>query len=189
MKSIEDISIGSNHQQGFTIVEMIVTIAIIAIAAAIAVPSISRWNAKARLDGAARNLLFNFQHAKMQAAKRSNYCTITFNLPVDGNTYEYVIFEDSDQDLEHDDGEEILRKIKFSEVSEYRGVSLDTSEGGGDGLSFADNDNGRPSVAFNSRGLSINNTGGSGAGTVHMKNNINEKKQIQVSTAGRVRIQ
>jgi hypothetical protein len=110
-------------------------------------------------------------------------------LPVSGTTYDYVTYVDADQDLEYDAGSDrILKKIKFSNHSEYKGVSFDTNQGGGDGLTFSNNDNGRPSVAFNSRGLTMNNAFGSGAGFVYLTNN-NNTKQIRVSTAGSVRIQ
>lgn len=185
----EKILVGPKCLKGFTIVELLITMAIIAITAGIATPNILQWIANSRLDGAARNLLFNFQHAKMEAAKRATQCTVTFNLPVSGTTYDYVVYVDADQDLEYDAGSDrILKKIKFSNHSEYKGVSFDTNQGGGDGLTFSSNDNGRPSVAFNSRGLSMNNAFGSGAGSVYLTNN-NNTKQIRVSTAGSVRIQ
>ncbi len=180
--------VGANHMKGFTIVEMMITLAIIAIAAGIATPNVLLWVANARLDGAARNVLFNFQSAKMEAAKRSTYCTVTFNQPVGGTTYDYVVYIDADRDLEYDSGEKIVKQTDFSGVSEYKGVSFDTSQGGGDGLTFTDNDDSRPSVAFNSRGLTMNNAGGSGAGNVYLKNEKGRTKRIQVSTAGSIRI-
>ena len=174
--------IDRKHQLGFSLMELMVTLAIIAIVAAISLPNISKWRANYRLNAAARDVVANLRHAQSEAAKRDKYCTITFNQPV-GN-YDYAVYVDADKDLEYD-SEEILIGIRFSD---YKGVELDTGEGGGDGLTFANNDNSRPSVAFNSRGLPIGNGGGSGAGSIYIKNTVNSKKEIQVSTAGSIRI-
>ena len=170
------------HQLGFTLLELIVTLSVIAIVAAIAIPKMSTWAANYRLNSAARDLAANLQHAKLEAVKRRTQCTITFKQPV--GTCDYAVYMDADSNLEYD-AEEILIQVR---LSDYKGVAFDTSEGGGDGLSFPDNDNFRPSVAFNTRGLPINNTGGSETGSIYLINTNNRKKEIQISAAGSIRI-
>ncbi len=180
----QNISAGK-REFGFTLVEVLVTFAIIAILSAIAVPGFSRWLPNYRLKSAARDVVSNFQLAKLTAIKKGINCTITFNKTISGETYDYVIYEDADNDLEYDASEQIVNKVVFSE--HYTGVSFDTAQGGGDGLTFTDNDNSLPSTAFRLNGLTRSNTpGGSGAGAVFLKNTQNNTVSIVVSAAGNV---
>jgi prepilin-type N-terminal cleavage/methylation domain-containing protein len=174
---------------GFTQVELIVAIVIIAIAAAFALPNVLEWRANAKLNGAARDLVGHFQIARMEAAKRSGFCTITFSIAVDGTPYDAIVYVDSNRNLQWDN-EEILRRVKFSD-SIYKTISLDTSQGGGDGLTFADNGIGQPSIAFNPSGLPVDDTGNiitAGADSVFIRNDRGGTKSITVSPAGNIRI-
>lgn len=171
---------------GFTLVEVLVTFAIIAILSAVAVPGFSRWIPNYRLKNAARDVVSNFQLAKLTAIKKGVNCTITFNQVIGGTTYDYVVYEDANNNLEYDAGEQVVNQVAFSE--HYAGVSFDTTQGGGDGLLFMDNDNSLPSTAFRLNGLTRDNAGGSGAGTVFLKNGQNKTASIDVSAAGNVTI-
>jgi len=89
--------------------------------------------------------------------------------------------------LEYDAGEQVVNQVVFSD--HYAGVSFDTAQGGGDGLTFTDNDNLLPSFAFRLNGLTRSNTpGGSGAGAVFLINTQNKTVSIDVSAAGNVTI-
>ena len=174
------------RESGFTMQEVIVTLAIISILSAIAVPGFSRWIPNYRLKSAARDVVSNFQLAKLTAIKKGINCTITFNKTIGGTLYNYVVYEDANNNLEYDAGDQVVNKVVFSE--HYAGVSFDTTQGGGDGLDFTDNDNSLPSTAFRLNGLTRDNAGGSGAGTVFLKNGQNKTASIRVSAAGNVTI-
>ncbi|MBW2129982.1 MAG: prepilin-type N-terminal cleavage/methylation domain-containing protein, partial [Deltaproteobacteria bacterium] len=56
-------------QEGFTLLELIMTMVILAILATIAIPTFSVWLPEYRLKKAARDLYSNIQLAKMQAVR------------------------------------------------------------------------------------------------------------------------
>ena len=163
---------------GFTLIELMIAIGIISILAAIAVPAVMNWLPNYRLKAAARDLYSNMQKAKLEAVKRNCNATVTFNLPVGGTNYDCVNYIDSDNDLEYDAGEQVLLRLNFAD---YKSVNLTAN-------TFANNDNARPSVAFNSRGLPISNTGGFGAGTVTLTNTNGRIYTVTVNSAGSIKI-
>lgn len=157
--------------RGFTLVELMVVIAIVVFGMAIAIPNINAWKASGLFNAAARDLRSSFQLAKMEAAKNNVVCTITFNLAVGS----YDVYVDTDEDLVFDDpGELRLNSVVFSD---YKGVSLGA-------VTFAGNGFGDPSVAFNSRGLPIASGGGPGGGTVTLSDNYGRTRTITVTAAG-----
>jgi len=179
------------RNEGFTLMELIIVIGVIAIAAAFTLPNIPSWRASAKLNGASRDLATNFQLAKMEATKRNSFCAVTFNITVDGTLFDAIVYVDVAGNLLYNAGDdEILRTVKFSDPI-YQTISLDPDQGGGDGLTFADNASGQPSIAFNSRGLPINNTGSVitvGADSVFIRNDRDGRKTIKVSPVGNISI-
>lgn len=63
-------------QYGFTLVELMVTLAIMAIFMAAAAPSIMEWVAHARMRGAAEGILSGLQQARGEAIKRNQVVTL-----------------------------------------------------------------------------------------------------------------
>lgn len=195
------------NNRGFTVAELAITLAIIAILASMAIPSVTNWLPNYRLRKALTDLRNNFQHARLEAVKSNCNCTITFNQAVGGIAYDYAIFLDIDNNLEYDgdltadaidndnDGtvdeadevETVIVRVSWSDYN--NDVRFDTTQGGGDGLTFTNNDDVLPSVAFRSTGLPRNNAGGLGNGSVFLTNTNGTDRSVVLSSAGMISIQ
>lgn len=65
--------------KGFTLVEMMVVIAIVAILSAIAIPNLFSFAAGMKLRSASRDLYSNFQQARIKAIRHNSRWAIRFN--------------------------------------------------------------------------------------------------------------
>ena len=183
------LSTTAEGSRGFTFLEVVVAMLLIGVIAAFAIPAFSTWLPDYRLKAAARELFSHFQQAKIAATKSGSYSTICFNQKIGVTTYSYVVFVDADNNLEYDPGEKIIAKRLWGAGDQYLGVSFDPSKGGGDGLTFSNNDTGNPAVAFQPSGIPTNNSGGLGMGTVYLRNTKGMKIKLVLSSAGNVRIE
>jgi len=166
-------------EEGFTLVELIIVIALISVVSAIAVPNIVVMRQNAELRGAARDLISNIQLTKITAIERNKYCAITFNTSPAG----YTVYVDANENLQYD-GPPDDEPVKSVLLSDYGTTSYDSSQGGGDGLTFSNPSN---AIAFAPDGLP-KSLSGFGAGTVSLKNDQNKTTSVVVSSAGNIRI-
>ncbi len=173
---------------GFTLLEIFLILLFLGVMAAIAVPALSNWIPSYHLKGAAQDLYQSFQMAKSSALGKGLNCTVTFYQPLGAITYDYVVFMDTDGDLEYDAGEQVLVKRVWG-GEEFPGISFDKSRGHGTGLTFHRNDDGLPAISFKSSGIPVSNTGGLGMGTAYLVNKRGCLAQIVVSSTGNVRVQ
>ena len=74
-------------KSGFTVVELLVVLAVFFIFVAIGVPNFMTWIPRYRLKSAARDLYSNMQLAKMTAVKSNQNCTVTYST----NPDQYVL--------------------------------------------------------------------------------------------------
>ena len=68
-----------NAQHGFSVTELMIVVAILAIIGGLAVPSIKHWSKNYRLQGAVSNILADFQRAKLGAVKENRAWTMDFS--------------------------------------------------------------------------------------------------------------
>ncbi len=173
-------------KNGFTLIELAVVMLLFILTAAFAVPNVAKVIPRYRLKEASRGIYSDLQLAKLTAVKEGTPCTVEFT------STGYQIFIDVNENLERDGVETgnqyLLKQVNWSD---YKDVELDTSNGGGDGLSFMDNDNGNPAISFLPTGLTINNIGGLGVGTVflRLKNDTSKQMRVVVNSTASIRIE
>ena len=147
-----------NKQSGFTLIELIVIIAIVAVFAGIAVPNFLSYMPKSRLNGAARQVMGDLMAARMKAVKENTTVTVEW---VSNHKYKIsTASEDKTIDIQ----------------TNYRDVIIGSVSGG----SFSSNS--FSSISFLSRG-----TIQPGAGSIGLTNSSNSKK-VSVAITGRVKI-
>lgn len=66
-------------QQGFSVIDLMITVAILAIVGGLAVPSITQWSRNYRLQGAVTTMFSDFQRAKLGAVKENRAWTMDFS--------------------------------------------------------------------------------------------------------------
>jgi type IV fimbrial biogenesis protein FimT len=79
-----------HNQKGFSLIELIVVITIIAIAVGITIPVYSSMKPKLRLNGAARQMQGDLMRARMQAISQNN----EFRLSFSDDNHQYYIWVD-----------------------------------------------------------------------------------------------
>jgi len=148
-----------NKQSGFTLIELMVIIAIMAVSAGIAIPNFLSYMPKHRLNGAARQVMGDLMAARMKAVKLNHRAKVFFY-----SDHQYKICDDADNNgtVADGEGDVLLRDIQ----TEYSDVTFDSSN--------------PPDPVFSSRGTATTTT-------ITLQNSSG-LKVITISIAGRVKI-
>lgn len=147
------------RDSGFTVVEFLVAIAMVAILSSIAIPSYISWRSAAKLKEAVNLVWSDLERAKSHAVRRNKFVAIVFS--ADG----YTIFVDDGSggatagNWNHETGEEFLTHRKMP-----AGVQIDLVN------TTFDNDR----TGFNGRGW-IGNTG-----KVTLQNSNGDQKVVSI---------
>jgi len=156
-----------NHKKGFTLVELMVVIAIIGIISAISSLSLVTGLPKYRLKRASRDITSHLRKARSTAIKTSSSVIIQF--ATDNNSYSIDgrLYPDTDENTEN-------------ALSSYYGSGLYFDRGNygsGNPITFPGQ-----RVTFNSRGISPS------LGSIYISNNEGAVNKIAISRAGRIRL-
>ena len=154
-----------HKKDGFSLFELLVVVAIIAVVSAIVTPQIIGWRNSAKLRGTVDNLKGDLEMAKINAVKENSSVAVVFDATG------YRVFVDRANPWVHDPDERLLRTRQLP-----AGVAFDFSH---PSWGFTGN-----RTRFNSRG-----TAGTENGTAVIVNNRGEQSNIVVSTLGRIRVQ
>ena len=93
-----------NNNKGFTIVELVVVLAILSIIMAISIPNFSAWLPRNRIKTSVRHIYNDMNLARSRAVKDNTVAVIIFNIPNDT----YTIFLDTSKNWALDAGETII---------------------------------------------------------------------------------
>ena len=151
------------HNKGFSLVELMVAIAIMAIAVAVSIPSYLSYRDNSRVQNAASNVRADFERAKLRAIRENTNVRVVFL-----DTTSYQLHVDNNGNNALDAGE-----INVADKTLPEGVTITSNTFSGDDMSF------------NARGLPVGGPGG--AGTVTLTSTGGRQYDVVVNSVGRVR--
>jgi prepilin-type N-terminal cleavage/methylation domain-containing protein len=155
-------------ESGFTLIELMVVIAIVAILASLAIPNFISWLPKRHLQSAASDIQSTIQLARLEAIKANATVVLTFNPGGD----DYTVFIDNGAGANAGNGVQDAdeRTLRANEMPP--GIDMTAAD-------FS----GVAAFQFDGRGLA--NAGGK----VTVKNKLNQIKEINVNLAGSSKVE
>ena len=109
-----------NRQAGFTIIEMVVVLTLLAFAYALAAPAIANWFDGPRLDNAVTELVTSLREARARAITTSKDVSYTISTGMDG-----VEYSQSGHLTFFTDGSSSGARIILKSVKQSRAVDID----------------------------------------------------------------
>ena len=153
----------SSRQSGFTLLEVMIVIAIIGIISLLAVINMIGWRTERQMQGAARGFLADMQRARITAIREGEAVSVLMNPGAGGS---YQIFLDTDEDYTLDAGENQIISVTIPAAITMQNVT------------FAGN-----RTQFNSRGMAVN------AGRCQFTTSAGENLTVEANTVGNVWVQ
>jgi type IV fimbrial biogenesis protein FimT len=151
-----------SKKRGFTLIELMIVIAIMAIMAAIAAPNYQAFMAQRRLNGAARQIMSDLMNARMQAVSQNNKVIVSLT-----SDHQYQIVRDLNNNQTVDTGD----------TGPSRDIHPDYYD-----VTFSLDSSGYNPV-FNTNGTAVN-------GIITLTGSVvsNPNLYIKIATGGRIKI-
>lgn len=170
------ISPGSGSSPGFTLIELVVTLAIVGIVAAIAIPGFQVMNASAYCKGAAKTLSTDLAFVKMRAISQGKRTRILF---MNAQSYKFQVDNGSWQDMTDETARDLTagsspyysKDVSFS----YSTLSNPPSSAGGKDVVFKTTGT-CESCGTGSISITVQNTGNTRKVSVYNTGKIEEIK-------------
>ena len=184
------------NNSGFTLIEILITIALISILAGIGGIFLQRYLPIFKLREATRDVASALQNVRLTAIKSGSQCVMVFGATIDGEVVDYFSFIDTNRDNDFN-GTDV--RLNAQNLADYNYVFWGNDTGGGQGDAVADpvttavtfnsiDEMSAPGVIFNNRGMSLDGSGGFGAGTIQLENTLGRVRSVTVSATGNIRI-
>ena len=171
-----------SNERGFTLVELMVTLALVVIILGLSLPNLGRIGNRFRLKGAANACSAALHQARMEAMKSAGSVAIVFQQPIDGISYDLVLFHDSNANSRLDGGERIIDRIRLSDTGAALQISNNTFELNGDDPSVR-------AVRFNARGFPLTSSDGFASGSVTIRDGASGHTiAIKLSLLGEIHV-
>ena len=168
--------IKKTHEKGFTLLELMVVVAMITILAGLSIPNLNQWVQKQKLSKNARDILGVMQEAKAHAIEVGIPVVVGFSNGV-GAAGTFTSFEDPNRNFIKDAKEKILcfgcvnKSVEIT-ISSFETTSTDST-----------NTKKVSYTCFNGMGLAVGHSG-----EVRLKDIYNQTATLTLSNAGTIQI-
>jgi len=163
-----------NNNKGFTLMELMVVVGILAILVSMAVPEFKRWNASQRLSASVRRIHSALQLARLEAIKEGRNVVVVFSEGT-GLSGTYSAFVDDDGDRALDTGETVIASGSLPAPITINSARFDL---GGTGTLD------KLKTHFDSRGLTTGRNG-----EIQMTNLYGKAVRVVLNSAGSSRVE
>lgn len=124
-RSLKRLKSFPDYHDGFTLIEIVITMAILGVVAAMAIPNFSKWKEKHEINGQAQKVYFDLMLARTTAVKGNNNVRVTF----DTTAHTYKIHDDTNSDGTEDAGENVKNAVLENDVQFAYNTGITDTDG------------------------------------------------------------